>query len=120
MFGSDYIHFSKQTQAASFKLPNTIGPFLVKNRSAAQLIEDMLTCFSFEGDFSCQYEPVRVIHEKRKKLKIGTYEHKGTSEMEKLANKFTYSDEEKDSKEAKAMEIIVLTKEETKGERPMK
>ena len=34
--------------------------------------------------------------------------------MEKLANKFAYSDEEKDSEDAEAMEIIVLTKEEEK------
>ena len=80
----------------------------------------MLTCFSFEGDVSCQYDPVRVIHEKIKKLKRGTYEHKGTLEMEKLANKFVYSDEEKDLEEAEAMEITVLTKEEAKGKIPMK
>lgn len=60
----------------------------------------MLTCFSFEKDVSCQYDPTGVIHEKRRKLKRGTYEHKGTSEMEKLANKFVYSDEEKDLEEA--------------------
>ena len=80
----------------------------------------MLICFSFEGDVSCQYDPIRVIHEKRKKLKRGTYEHRGTSEMEKIANKFVYSDEEKDLEEVEAMEIIVLTKEEGKGERPIK
>ena len=66
-FDYDYIHFSKQNQAASFKLPTTIGPFTVKNRSTTQLIKDMLTCFRFEGYVSCQYDLVRVIHEKRKK-----------------------------------------------------
>lgn len=89
----------------------TISPFTVKSKSTTQLIEDMLTYFGFEEDVSCQYDPIKIIQEKRKKLKIGTYEHKGTPEMEKLANKFAYSDEEKDSEESKAMEITVLTKE---------
>ena len=56
----------------------------------------MITCFSFERDVSCQYDPARVIHKNRRKLKRGTYEHKDTSEMEKLANNFVYSNEEKD------------------------
>lgn len=55
-FNSDYIHFSKQNQAASFKMPITIGPFTVKSRSTTQLIEDILTCFGFEEDVSCQYD----------------------------------------------------------------
>ena len=40
--------------------------------------------------------------------------------MEKLANKFEYSDEENDLEEVEAMEITVLTKEEGIGKRPMK
>ena len=119
-FDSDYIHFSKQNQAACFKPPITIGPFTTKNRSIDQLIEDMLTFFKFERDASCQYDPVGVIHEKRRKLKRGTYEHKGTSKMNKLENKFVYSDEEKDSKEVEVMEIKILIEEEAKGKRPMK
>ena len=71
-------------------------------------------------NISCQYDLVRVIQEKRKKLKRGTYEHIVTSKMEKLENKFAYSDEGKDLEEAEAMEIIVLTKEEEKGKISMK
>ena len=40
--------------------------------------------------------------------------------MEKLANKFAYSDEEKDLEEVEAIEITILTKVEEKGKRPMK
>ena len=40
--------------------------------------------------------------------------------MDKLANMFAYSDEEKYSKEVEAMEIRVLTKEEEMAKRPMK
>ena len=75
-------------------MPITIVPFTVKNKTSTQLI---LACFGFEEDVSCQYDPIKIIQEKRKELKRGKYDHKGTSEMEKLANKFTYLDEEKDS-----------------------
>ena len=39
--------------------------------------------------------------------------------MEKLANKFTFSDEEKDSEEVEAIESTFLTKVEEKGKRPL-
>ena len=53
IFNYDYIHFSKQNQATSFKMLITIGPFIVNSRSAAQLIEDRLACYVFEEDVSC-------------------------------------------------------------------
>ena len=97
----------------------TIGPFTVKNKTTIQLIEDILACFTFEEDVSWQYDPIKIIQEKTRKLKRGKYDHKDTSEMEKLANKFTYSDEEKDSEEVKAMESTDLTKVEEKGKIPL-
>lgn len=51
-----------------------------------------MACFQFEEDISCQYDPLIIIQEKRKKLKRGVYEHKGTEEMNKLANKLVFSD----------------------------
>lgn len=102
-----------------FKIPITIGSFIVKSKSTTQLIEDILACFGFQEDVSCQYDPIKIIQEKRKKLKRGTYDHRGTSEMEKLANKFTYPNEEKDSEEAEAIETTTLTKVEGKGKIPI-
>ena len=52
-------------------------------------------------------------------MKISTYDHRGTSEMEKLANKFAYSDEEKDLEEVEEMEITSLTKVEETGKIPI-
>ena len=101
------------------KIPITIGPFIVKNKIIVQLIEDILARFKFEQDVPCQYDPIKIIQEKRKKLKRGKYDHKGKSEMEKLANKFTFSDEEEHSDEVEVIESTTLTKVEEKGKRPV-
>ena len=45
-------------------MPVTIGPFTIKNKSVAQLIEDMLVCFGLEEDVSCQYDLIMIIEEK--------------------------------------------------------
>ena len=90
----------------------TIGPFIVKNKTIVQLIEDILSYFRFEEDVPCQYYPIKIIPEKIKKLERGKYDHKGTSKLEKLANKFTFLDEEKDSDEVEAIENTALTKVE--------
>ena len=52
-------------------------------------------------------------------MKRGKYDHRGTSEIEKLANKFTFSDEEKDLEEVEGIENIALTKVEEKGKIPL-
>ena len=52
-------------------------------------------------------------------MKIGKYDHKGTSEMEKLANKFPFSDEEEDSDEVEAIESTTLTKVEENAKGPL-
>ena len=90
-FDSDYVHFTSKNQAGTFKLPVTIGPFTVKNRNATKIIEDIMACFQFEEDIACQYDPLGIIQEKRRKLKQGAYEHTGTERMSKLANKLTFS-----------------------------
>ena len=90
-------------------MPITIGPFVVKSWSTYQLIEDILAWFGFE-DVICQYDPIKIFQEKRKRLKRGTYEHRGTSKMEKLENKFAYLDEEKDSEEAEEWKLQLWPK----------
>ena len=55
------------------------------------MIEEIMVCFQFEEDIPCQYDPLGIIQEKRKKLKRGVYEHKGTEEMSKLENQLTFS-----------------------------
>jgi len=100
-------------------MPITIGPFTVKNKTKVHIIEDILACFMFEEDVPCQHDPIKIIQEKRKKLKRGKYDHKGTSEMEKLANKFTFSDMEEDLDEVEVIETTTLNKVEENGKRPL-
>ena len=86
---SDELHFSSKKQTSTFKVPITVGPFTVRNRAAIKLIDDMMSCFSFARDFSCQYDPLHIISKKRKRHKRDNYEHQGTLEMEQMANKLT-------------------------------
>ena len=86
---SDELHFSSKKQTSTFKVPITVGPFTVKNRVAIELIDDMMACFVFAQDFSCQYDPFHIISKKRKRQKRGNYEHQGTPKMEQMANKLT-------------------------------
>ena len=58
---SDELHFSSKKQPSTFKVPITIGPFIVKNRAAIELIDDIMACFGFALDFSCQYDPFHII-----------------------------------------------------------
>ena len=66
---SDHVHFTSINEAGTFKLPVTVGPFTVKNKNTAKLIEEIMVCFQFEEDIPCQYDPLGIIQEKRKKLK---------------------------------------------------
>ena len=59
----------------------------------------MLVFFNFEEDQACQYDPCQIVSNKRKKLKRGSYEHTVTPEMKELANKLTYSSQEKTDSE---------------------
>lgn len=93
-FNSYFIHFASKNQAASFKLPIIVGPFTVKSKAVVKIIDEMLVCFNFEEDEAFQYDPCQIISNKRKKLKRGSYEHKGTHEMKELANKIIFSSKE--------------------------
>ena len=75
-----------------------------------KLIDDILDFFRFEEDDPCQYDPSKIIQEKRKKLKRGKYDHKGTLEMEKLANKLTFSSEGEELDDVEEIRSTTLTK----------
>ena len=79
---SNEIHFSSKKQTSTVKVTIIVGPFTVINRESIELIDDMMACFGFVQDFSCQYDPLHIISKKRKRKKIGNYEHQGTPEME--------------------------------------
>ena len=77
-FDTDYVHFTSRNQDGTFKLPVTVGPFTFKNSNVVKIIEEIMVFFQFEEDIACQYDPLGIIQEKRRKLKLGAYEHIGT------------------------------------------
>ena len=88
------VHFARTNQASSFKVPLTLGPFTVKHKYIVELIDDIMVCFGFQEEPSCQYDPYHIISNRMKKKKRNQYEHKGTNEMEKMKNKLTLSSED--------------------------
>ena len=118
-FDSDYVHFTSRNQAGTFKLLVTIGPFTIRNMNATKIIEEIMVCFQFEEDIACQYDPLGIIQEKRRKLKRGACEHTGIERMSKLANKLTFSDEDElDSEDTQIEKSLALVSVHEKGKRP--
>ena len=98
----------------------TVGPFTLKNKKVVKLIGEIMICFQFEEDIFCQYDPLGIIQEKRKKLKRGVYEHKGTKEMSKLTNKLAFSDgDESDFEDTEISKILALVTVQEKGKMPL-
>ena len=64
-------------------------PFTVKSEVVVGSIGEMLACYKFEEDQTCQYYPSPIISRRGKKLRRGKYEHKVGSYMMKLANIIT-------------------------------
>ena len=62
---------------------------------------------------------LELYKKKGKKLKRGVYEHKGTKEISKLANKLTFSDEgEIDSEDTEIIKSLALVTIQENGKRP--
>ena len=76
--------------------------------------------FQFEEDISCQYDPLGVIQDKRKKMKRGVYEHTCTERMNKLENKLVFSNgDESDSADTEIAKGLALVSVHEKGKRPL-
>ena len=84
------------------------------------LIKEIMICFQFEEDISCQYDPLGIIQEKRKKMKRGVYEHIGTERINKFENKLVFSDGDKsNSKDTEIAKSLALVPVHEKGKRPL-
>jgi len=116
---SDLVHFASRNQASSFKVPRTLGPFTMKHKSIVELIDDIMACFGFQEEPSCQYYPHHIISYRRKKKKRSRYDHKGTVEIKQMANKFTLSSEEEESDDIEEMYTTAMIIVDDKGKRPM-
>lgn len=47
---SDELHFSSKKQTTNLKFAIIVGPFIVKNKEAIELIDYIMSCFSFSID----------------------------------------------------------------------
>jgi hypothetical protein len=113
------VHLASRNQTSSFKVPITLGPFIVKHKSIVELIDDIMACFGFQEEPSCQYDPYHIISDRRKKHKRNMYDHKGTYEMEKVANKLALSSEDEESDDVEEMDTTSMITVDDKGKRPM-
>ena len=75
---SDELHFSSKKRSTNLKFPIIVGPFTVRNKAAIELIDGIMSCFSFSTNEGCKYDPLHIISKKKKRQKRGGYEHQGT------------------------------------------
>ena len=113
------LHFSSKKQSSNFKVPITIGLFIVKNKATIELIDDIMACFRFTPNVACEYDPLQLISKKKKKQKRGNYEHQGTPEMMQLANKLTLHTDP--DREIEMMDLVTTSDplNDPKGKRKM-
>ena len=69
----------------------------MKSKAIVVTIGEMLACYKFEEDQTCQYDPSNIISRRRKKPRRGKYEQKVGLYMMKLANRLTYLSGEEES-----------------------
>ena len=95
----------------------TIGPFTIKIRETIQLTDDIMDCFGFALDHSCQYDTLHIFPKKKKRKKRGNYEHQGTPKMEKMANKLTLPSDP--NRKSEMMDLVTTSnpKIDPKGKR---
>ena len=114
---SDELHFASRKQTSTFKVPITIGCFIVRNKAAVELIDDIMACYGFLEEPSCQYDPHHLISKRRKKHQRGNYEHQGTQEMDLMENKLTFLFDQEKLNEPKNMNITPIVSTDDKGKR---
>ena len=47
------LHFSRKKQTSNFKVPITIGPFIVRNKASIELIDDIMAYVKLVLDEAC-------------------------------------------------------------------
>ena len=91
---SDERHFSGGKLPRTFRIPTELGPFIVRNREAYNIIENMLSKMKFPSVGPWTYDPKGIIlHLKDPAGTISTAEnpyHESQPVIEKLANKITF------------------------------
>ena len=69
-----------------FKLPRTVGPFIVNTRHVAQEVEKLLGDMCLLQVVEWAYDPHQIISKRRLENGYSTIVHENRSEIEKMAN----------------------------------
>jgi hypothetical protein len=85
-FNSDQIHFASTNRKITFKLPQDVGPFIVRSREAQNVVQRMLDALDLNHGKPWKYDPHQIISKRRIQLGLGPYLHQPNPELEKLAN----------------------------------
>lgn len=91
---SDELHFSGGELARTFRIPTGLGPFIVKNRQAFKVIEEMMNKLNFPSVGPWKYDPKGIIFRlKNPAVKTPSGEnpyHEPQPVIEKLANQISF------------------------------
>lgn len=65
-YDSDHIHFISINMKTNFKIPNKVGPYVVKGRSTKPIVEKLLNYFNLQLDEEIKYNPHQIISKRRR------------------------------------------------------
>lgn len=82
----DQVHFVPVKKGHLFKLPNTIGPFIVNTRHALEAAQKMLTDMHLSVEGKWAYDPYDVISNQRVENVYYPFFHESRPKMEKVEN----------------------------------
>ena len=61
----DHKHFASNNKSITFKLPQKIGPFMVRSRTTKTIVEYLWRDLKFQQGEKINYDPFHVISEKK-------------------------------------------------------
>lgn len=83
----DKIHFVPMKKGHMFKLPMSVGPFIVNTRQAVDEVNNMLDGMHLLLGDKWAYDPQKVISNRRVENGYSAFVHDSRPYIEKLANK---------------------------------
>jgi hypothetical protein len=87
---SDQVNFVSKKRKATFKLKKEVGPFVVNNRAALQVVEILLQEMNFQQGEIWHYDPYSIISTKRIEVDLSPYEHHSQPQLEQLMNQYSW------------------------------
>ena len=88
----DDLHFVAKKLTQMFKVPQEVGPFLVKQRTVLKVVESLLRRMGFEQASACNYDPHGIIYSKIIGKDKDKYRHQPSAFLQGIANKESYEE----------------------------